>query len=736
MNDATFARPGGQSFEAAHHETIDAGWEGERNAVPIVEQYLRIALRWKWLIVGAVALAVFAAILLTVLATPLFTATTRLEISREGSQIINVGEVEPETSSTDMEFYQTQYGLLQSRSLAERVVRELKLADDAEFFAQFGRDDLLESNGRAGAAANRAERVRVATEILLTNVEVSPIRLSRLVDLSWVSPDPALSARVANAWAASFIESNIERRFEATAYARQFLEDRLDQLRGRLEESERQLVGYASNQAIINIPAGGEDAEGNQPERSLTADTLVALNDALAEATADRVRAESRLRSPEASAESIGSNAIAAMRERRAQASAEYERLLSQFEPGYPPARALAAQVEELDRNIAREEARIQTSLRNAYTAALARERSLVARVNGVKDDFLDQRRRSIQYNIYQREVDTNRELYDGLLQRYKEIGVTGGVGSNNVSVVDPATPPERPSHPRPLINILIALLAGLTAGVGLALVREQMDETISDPADFERRIGLPLLGTIPTAADQNPLDEIRDPKSELTEAYLSVQTSLAFSSDHGIPRSFTVTSTRAAEGKSATAFALANSIAKTGARTILVDGDMRSPSVHANLGIRNDKGLSNYLAGTESLDALVREVNGEQIAILPAGPQPPNAAELLRGERFAALIGELRERFDYVVIDSPPVLGLADAPSIASRTEAAIYVIEAKAVKARIARRAIDRLHQARATIVGAVLTKFDARRAHFGYGYDYGYGYGDRSDKRGQAA
>lgn len=728
MNEVNFARPGGQSIsiESPEHDGPDTA-AVERISIPLVEQYLRIAFRWKWLIAGAVAIAVLIGILYTLLATPLYTATTRLEISREGNRIVSVGSVEPETTAVDMEFYQTQYGLLESRALAERVARELKLIDNDEFFVLFGRDDLVDSASGGAAAATRDERAQAAAKILLENVQVSPIRLSRLVDLSWVSPDPQLSAQVTNAWAEAFIQSNLERRFEATAYARRFLEERLEQLRGRLEESERQLVGFASNQAIINVPAGN-DAQGNQAERSLTADSLVTLNAALAEAIADRVAAESRLNQASGpTAESVSNTAIAAMRERRAQTAAEYERLMTQFEPGYPPALALAAQIRELDQNITREEARVQTSIRSAYRDAVQRERSLTARVEGLKGDFLDQRRRSIQYNIYQRDVDTNRELYDGLLQRYKEIGVTGGVGNNNVAVVDPARVPERPSHPRPLINMVVALLAGLVAGIGLALVREQLDETISDPADLERRIDLPLLGAIPTTVGhEQPRDQLRDPKSVLTEAYLSVQSSLAFSSDHGIPQTLAVTSTRASEGKSTTSYAIAYSIARSGARTILVDGDMRSPSVHDDLGISNERGFSNYLSGTDDLESLIQYPEGHSMAVLTAGPQPPNAAELLRGARFTMLLAELRKKFDHIVVDSPPVLGLADAPTITSRVEATIFVIEAKAVKARMARRAIERLRQSRARLVGTVLTKFDARQAHFGYGYDYGYGYG----------
>lgn len=741
MNDASLKRS--EIEMAPFAERNRAGSAEETNQLPVVSQYLKIALRWKWLILGAVAFALILGVLFTLLSTPQYTATTRLEINREGSRIVNVADVQPDTSDIDLEFYQTQYGLLMSRSLAQRVATQLRLADNPRFFELYGKTERVEeliANPPVGYGGPNEIRNRVAVDTLLENVDIAPMRLSRLVDIHVQSPDPELSARIANAWATGFIQFNLERRFEANSYARQFLEVRLAELRGRLETSERQLVGYASREALINVPvAGGPDQAGGRPqERSLTVETLAVLNQELARATADRVRAGSRVRGGQggATSEALDNTAIASMRQRRAEAAAEYARLLTQFEPTYPPAQALAAQIQRLDQSIVREETRVQASLRNSFQDSTERERALSSRVEGLKQDFLDQRRRSIQYNILQREVDTNRELYNGLLQRYKEIGVAGGVGTNNISVVDQASVPNRPSHPRPLINLMIALLVGGVVGAGLALVREQMDETIADPSDLEKRIGVPMLGAVPTSESEDPLQELKDPKSGLIEAYLSLQTSLAFSTDHGIPRTLTVTSTRPSEGKSVTAFAIAQSLARTGAKTLLIDGDMRSPSVHGETGVTNDRGLSNYLSGTNRIEELIQRIDSEPFAILAAGPQPPNAAELLRSDRLKSLFDELVTMFDHVVVDSPPVMGLADAPIIASRTEATIFVIEARGVKARMARVALARLRQSRAVLLGAVLTKFDTRRANFGYGYDYGYGYGSAEAEKSARA
>lgn len=698
--------------------------------------YLRVARRWRWLIAGSVLAAVLIGLIATLLATRQYSAETRIEVNREGNRIVNVEGVQPETSAVDQEFYQTQYGVLASRTLAERVARKLQLSDNKDFFQYFKDKEVTASfeGGRAATSpAARDLRFRAAVGLLLKNVDIVPIRLSRLIDVRWTSPSPVWSSRVANAWAAEFIQYNLERRFDQTAYARKFLEQRLEQLRKRLEESERQLVGYASQESIINIPSGS-DSKGTTTERSLTADSLTSLNDELARAVADRVRAESRVSAgggEGSSAEALSNSTIATLRQRRTEIASEYARLLTQFEPGYPAAAALAAQLRILDDSIGSEEKRVSGSLQGGFRDAVSREQALRQRVDELKANFVNERRRGIQYNIFQRDADTNRELYNGLLQRYKEIGIAGGVGNNNVSIVDLAKIPERPSSPRPLINLLISMVAGLIVGVALALIREQIDETIIDPADAERRIGLPLLGVIPRVEGVDVLAALRDPKSSVLEAYLSVQTALSFSTDHGVPRVLSVTSTRPGEGKSTSALAIAYSIARNGRRTILVDGDMRSPSVHGDMELKNERGLSNYLAGTDDLKNLVQFPELENFGVMTAGPQPPNAAELLRGERLEELIAELLQSFDYVIVDSPPVLGLADAPLIASRTEATLFVVEARGVKARIARQALARLQQGRTVLLGTVLTKFESKRAHYGYGYDYGYGYGGDKKK-----
>jgi succinoglycan biosynthesis transport protein ExoP len=729
MNLIVSHQPSASAGSGSDRSKID-GSDGTRS--PLIRQYLRIAIRWRYVVLGAMAAFFLLGLIVTLLMTPKYTAETTIEISREANKVTNFQGVEREASIADQEFYQTQYGLLHARSLAERVATEQRLVDDPNFFKLFGvssSDPAFQlANGRY-PASGRTARLRAAGGILMKRVDISPTRLSRLVTISFISPNAELSARVANAWAENFIKTNLERKIQATSYGRDLLQRQLGEFKQRLDASQRQLVGYASAQQIINLPSQtGADGRATS-ERSIVADNLAALNTVLTQATADRIQAESRYQQAGrsgASAETLRNQAINSLRQRRAELTADYQRLMVQFEPTYPAAAALKSQITQLDRSIASEEARVSGSFQGEYLEALGREKALQARVSQLKSQYLDLRRRSIQYNIYQQEVDTNRALYDGLLQRFKEIGVAGDVGVNNVAIVDAADVPQMPSSPKLLINMAISLLAGLAVGALAAFALEQMDEAIADPSELERLIGLPLLGSVPKVKNTTPKEALLDRKSNLVDAYLAVQSSLGFTTEQGVPRSLAVTSTRPAEGKSTTALALATTLARGHRRVILIDGDMRSPSVHELGGVSHDRGLSNFLSGDDNIETMTFEMADLGFTAMSAGPIPPNAAELLAGSRLPVLIDRLLESYDHIVIDSPPVMGLADAPLIAARVQGVIYTVEAHGIRSTLVKTALSRLASVNARVIGAVMTKFEMQKAHFGYGYEYGYGYG----------
>lgn len=707
--------------------------------MPLFAQYLNIVRRRKWLIIAILGLSIMAAFVVTLLVTPKYTAATRIEISREQKNVTNVRGVESEQVGRDLEFYQTQYSLLEAESLAERVMRRLHLDTSASFWEAHGLDpdqtSLFQTSGpRPLSQAQRDARRDTVVQILLANVAISPIRGSSLVDIEYTSASPLMSSRIANAWASEFIAQNVSRRFDSTADARTFLENRLSQLRAALERSERDLVTYAAQKNIVTLSSTPSPNGQAAQERTLAADSLEALNRALLQATADRVTAESRRGGGGSTTASLTNPALAAMRERRAEASAEYARLMVQFEQGYPAARARQEQIREMDRSIAREEARVRATADQDYTAAASREQDLRSQVEALSSTLGQQRRDSIQYNIYRREVDTNRELYDGLLQRYREIGVAG-VSANNIAIIDEARPPAAPSSPNMILNLLLASIAGLGLALAAVFVVEQADEGLRDPTRVQELLGIPLLGSVPKASDDLVVaDELNDPKSLLSEAYLSVRSSLAFSTDHGVPRSMMMVSTQPSEGKSTSSLALASVLRRVGRSVILVDADLRNPSLHATVGLEKGDGLSNYLAGDDNVRGMIKQLDSG-VHFLPAGPQPPSAAELLSTDRMYQLVRELEGMYDHVIIDSPPILGLADAPLLSKTVEAVVFIVQAGEVAVRGLRSAMVRLRDVDAPVIGVILTKFESRFLDYGYGYGFRYRYGEGHEGEGDS-
>ncbi len=700
-------------------------------APPIILQYWQVVLRWKWVIAGIILAALVIGLLATMLATPQYTATARIEISRDQKKITNVDGVEANAAGQDIEFYQTQHSLLRARSLAERVARTLRLGTNDAFFEAHGvelKDGIFTSGGaKMSPATERQRRERMAVDLLLANATISPIRGSALVDISYTSASPTLSASIANTWTQQFVVQSMDRRFASTADARKFLESRLADLRSRLETSERDLVNYAATKGIVAVSKTTDSDGRTQVERTLVSNDLEALNTALTTAIADRIAAESRARqqSGGANVEALANPAINQLRQKRAEVAAEYAKLMVQFEPGYPAARELAEQMRTLDASIGREEGRVTGSRQLSFDEALQREQQLRARVEALKSGLSQQQQDSIQYNIFQREADTNRELYDGLLQRYKEIGVAG-IGASNIAVVDAADVPNRPSSPNLLLNLALSLVVGLGAAAAATFALDQVDEGLRDPNRVNQILHVPLLGSVPDVGGEDALALVRDTKSSLSEAYLSIRSSLAFSTDHGIPRSLMVTSTKAAEGKSTTSFALATILGRTGKSVLLIDADMRSPSMHGYVGQSNAAGLSNLLAGEDDWRQMVLPTDLKGLSLIPAGPTPPSAAELLSSDRMTMLLKLLSESFDHIVIDSPPILGLADAPLLARAVEGCVFVVEADGVAIRGIKASLARLHNVQAHVLGVVMTKLKQRHAGYGYGYGYGYKYG----------
>ncbi|HEY0114518.1 MAG TPA: polysaccharide biosynthesis tyrosine autokinase, partial [Allosphingosinicella sp.] len=695
--------PASAALHPLNDRDASGGGSSELGAINI----LLTIWAWRWLVLGGIMLGVAGGVLATLLTTPTYRAVTTLELNSPAFEVMQ-DEQSMKTSANDREFLETQYGLLQSRALAQRVVQELNLVSDANV---------------APAEGSREERQRALTNQIVTNIQVMPNVGSRLVDVAYVADDPTFAARVANGLAEGFINSGLERRYQSSSYARDFLQRQIGIVRQELENTERQLVAYAQQQGIINtatssVPGqAGAASDANSP----TGDSLIALNRELAQATARRIAAEQRFRQVQsAGATAEVSERTATLRNQLATAQAEYQDKLALFQPDYPQMVQLRQRIGSLEQAINNETSNVRAgrigTLRSEFNAAAAEERALAGRVAGLQSAVLNLRGRTIQYNILQRDVDTNRALYDALLQRYKEIGVAGGVGASQASIVDRAEVPTVPYKPNIMLNVLLGFVLGLVTGVGLALALEFLNDTIKSPDDVREKLQLAFLGGIP-ASTGKAVAEIGFANTPISEAYFSAITSLQFTTESGAPKVLLVTSTRAAEGKSTSSFAIATSFARLGRRVLLIDADMRKPAFVT--GNEKKDGLANLLTNRDPLSAHVISVENANLHLLPCGPLPPNPAELLSSARLEAILAEATSEYDMVIIDSPPILGLADTPLLSSMASATLMVIEAGKTRTRAASEALGRLRQSGANVVGALLTRY--KHDAIGYGYKY---------------
>lgn len=671
-----------------------------------VAAILRI-VREQWKVIAASAAAgLLIALIITMLTTPLYRAFVTLEVNAPNVEVMgeNNGENGGTQQVNSWDFLMTQIGLLQSRSLAERVAQELNLAADPAFVAQGG-----EAQARLKAAAGK-----VAGGIAVEEPEEG-----QLIRFSYTSDNPAIAAKVANGIADGFIDSSLQRRYDASNSARDFLQRQIAKTRADLEKSERALVQYAQAQGIINTgsgDAGSVATDASSPEGS----SLVALNAALAAATARRIEAEGAYRQA-GLAGSAGDvqAATSGLRSARAAVQAEYQDKLTLLKPDHPDMQALQSRIAELDRQIAAEQSRMAggkaSGLLADYRGALAAENALKAKVAQARGSVLNLRGRSIQYTILQREVDTNRSLYDALLTRYKEVGVAGGVGNSPVSIVDRAEVPGGPFKPNLLYNLLAGLAAGLLLGGALAFALEFLNDVIRTREDVRTRLNQACLGVVPRRDGKGSVvQDLEDPTSHVAEAYSAILAALRFSTDHGAPRSLLVTSSAPAEGKSSSAFAMAQNYARRGERVLLIDSDLRRPVFKAH---SNRQGLTKLLTNDEPLRAHLLDTQYENLWLLPCGPTPPNPADLLSTPRFAAILREAEREFDRVIIDGPPLLGLADAPLLATAAQHVVMVVEAGRTRTKAARQAIDQIRAAGAHILGVVLTKSTEEASTYGY-------------------
>lgn len=699
--------------------------------------YARILLKRRRLIIGCLIAAIILAILKTLVSTPLYRATTVIQIEKPNQQVVREGELTaPSYGNWDPDFLSTQVGLLRSHTLAERVVDELGIDQTTlnglrpQGWMQRLSTLLRPNENQATAVTDEPDplpmpqdeaqekRIRaLAIAMIKRGLSIQPRTNSRLVDIAYTSTEPRFSARVADAIADGYIASEVDRRFGVGAYAKTYLEEQLAIAKSRLEDSERALVEFAQRESLVNIDNGSSLVERN----------LTDLNTSLAQAQSERIRAQSRWSLAQSGQplpqDVLATSLVPTLRQQLAELKRTYQEKLQIFKPEYPEMLQLKGQMQELEQQIAAEYSAARAALKAEYSAAVSNEQMLKDKLSALRNETLDTDNRSINYNILKREADTNRQLYDSLLQRYKQVSVASDIRPNHISIIDRAQIPAAPFKPNLILNLLIALALGSGLGIALAILREFLDDALKNPEDIEQQLGQPVLGIIPKLSARQTLGkEASNPRSAFSEAYRSTRTALQFSTDHGTPKVLLITSTEPGEGKSTSALALARNFAQLGKRVLLIEGDLRDPTLHKTLVLPPGKGLSNLLAGGNRLeDALIRDSHGGP-DILLAGPLPPNPAELLAGLRLRVLFDIVLNRYDQIIIDGPPVMGIADSLLLAHAGNAAtLLVVKAGRTRIRHAQATIKRLMTARTRLLGVLLTQYEIKAANYGY-YAYG--------------
>jgi len=728
-------RTGNSYLPSAELRQDFSDWDAEEVHL---RDYLDVIFRRRWLIVSFLMLTFISTLILTLASSKIYKASSSIEVSPQDQKVTKFEEVVGSEVRVQ-EFYQTQVDLLQNNELARRVIETLELAENptVKEMSEGGshpglvskiktwlRTIISSEKEKEHLAQISAEAIKQQhlLKFIEDNLEVSPKRNSMLIGVSFTSPDRELSMNVVNAFVEEFVRWNMEKKLDASQLARDFLMKQIDRAKINLEKAEEDLNRFGKQAGIVSL-----DAKVNSIYRQLEE-----LNSALAEAETEVIGKEAvykqaMIDGPSHLPQVMGNEGIAALKAEYARLQSEYEDLAVTFHDEYPAVKALKTKMNSIGNRIKIEEQRVFQAIENEYRAALEKVKTMRVRVEMQKKMAIDLNERATQFKIMAREVDTNKGIYQSLLERTKEIESMVGVSSSNIQIVNKAMLPIKPFKPKVKLNLLLAMVVGLMGGVGIAFFLEYYTDTITNPDEISDRFHIPILGVAPlTKNDEYPVEQtfINDPQSPLSEAIRSTKMSIQLAGTANQAKSFLLTSIKPSEGKTTMAANLALAFAGTGEKVILIDGDMRKPKLHKYFQDQGDSfspGLSRFLSGVSS-KGLVFKNGFCNLCFIPAGPSPPNPVELLASVRFSQLVETLTGHFDRVIIDGPPYLGFADSLVI-SRHVGGVVLVSSMGETTRDAIRHFKKsILNSQGKILGCVINKVDVSR-RFGYQPYYRY-------------
>lgn len=706
-----------------------------------LRDYLGVIMKRKWTAIVFFIVVASAIILWTFLTTPIYRSTVTIKIDKENPYVLKFKDVYG-IERVEEDYYQTQYKILKSRNLARKVIKSAKLYENPHFV---NADDLSKkaavSKKEGNDSGTEGDVPQGVVDAFLSLLTIEPLQKSRLVRVNFDSPSPQLSTDIANEIAKAYMEFSIESKFEATQQAREWLEKQLQDMKARVEKSEEELNKYAAQKGIIFVSESwGSDAR-DIPRQDIATSNLSQMSNNLIQATSERIAKEALYREtqqgdPDSVTVVINNPLIQGLKKDYASAEADYSQLSKVYKPDYPRMTRLREQITQVKEKIDSETRKIISGIKREYETALKRERYLQKTLEKYKAEVQSLNEKMVQYQILKRENETNRELYNGLLQRLKEVGVSASLTTSNIQVLDRAEIPKTPYKPKKTTNILLAIIVGLFGGLGLAFFVEYLDNTVKTLEDIEKDILLPSLGIVPNFSKKvekgrEVVEILADKRSPFSEAYRSVGTYIQFSSAVKPPRTMLITSPRQGEGKTTTVVNTAIALAHTYGKGIVIDADMRRSRLHEIFAVDNAAGLSSYLTGNAEIsDGLIQKTKIENLDIITSGIIPPNPSELLSSPRMNAMINELFSLYSFIIFDSPPVLGLSDSLVLSTMADGVIMVIRADDTPRDAAVKARKLLQGVNARILGVILNGISETELRYGYYSDYYSSYHKEDD------